>query len=446
MSVRNKVIWNEGLFIKPQHFQQEYRHQEAILDMRINALHGYIAGFTTLSINNENLNFGKISVERAAGTFPDGTAFDIPSETDTPNIIDVKAEDAGKIVYLSIPLKSASQLETAESQSDSSGARYHVTGTELKDNCTFDGDTVVVKIGRLRCKLLLEGADNSAYSTLPLCRISEVKDDNSIRLDPDFIPTHTDIRVATALQGWTVDLQNLLRARASVIAQRIGDPSQGGVADVSDFLVLQVLNRVNPWYKHVLNSRRVHPEYLYSMLLQIMGEMSTFRQGNRLPSSSIKAYRHEEPSECFKVLFDEIRKIMDEDRPIRAVSLKIISGQFGLYTIPIRDATLFDGAEFILAVKSDLSLDELNKSIQQKTKLSSIEHIKHLITHALPGIPLIQLPVAPRQLPYHAGYTYFQVDERDLNYKQHVKSATGFALHISGKIPSLNMEFWAIRD
>lgn len=444
MSVRNKVIWSEGLFIKPQHFQQEYRHHEAILDARIKSLHGYIAGFTELTLNRENLNFGKISIERAAGTFPDGTTFDMPNEVDNPDVVGVTADDAGKTIYLAVPLKNASQVENSGKKQG--GTRYLSVGTDLKDNSASDGDVTTIKVGRLHCKLLVGADDNSAYSTLPLCQILEVKDDSSIRLDTDFVPTHTDIQVSTALQGWAVDLQNLLRARAGVIARRIGDPSQGGVADVSDFLLLQVLNRINPWYKHVLNSRRVHPEKLYTMLLQIMGETSTFRQSDRLPNASIKAYRHEEPTECFKVLFDEIRKIMDEDRPVRAISLEIISGQFGLHTIPIRDATLFDSAEFILAVKSDLSLDDLNKSIQQKTKLSSIENIKHLITHALPGIPLVQLPVAPRQLPYHAGYTYFQVDERDPNFKQHLKSATGFALHISGKISSLNMEFWAIRD
>nr|WP_301540986.1 hypothetical protein [Proteus mirabilis] len=28
MSTKNRVIWREGLFIKPQHFQQQQRHQD----------------------------------------------------------------------------------------------------------------------------------------------------------------------------------------------------------------------------------------------------------------------------------------------------------------------------------------------------------------------------------------------------------------------------------
>lgn len=55
-----------------------------------------------------------------------------------------------------------------------------------------------------------------------------------------------------------------------------------------------------------------------------------------------------------------------------------------------------------------------------------------------------QLPVAPRQIPYHAGHTYFEIDKGGEMWKQLERSG-GLAFHFAGEFPGLSMEFWAIR-
>ena len=52
--------------------------------------------------------------------------------------------------------------------------------------------------------------------------------------------------------------------------------------------------------------------------------------------------------------------------------------------------------------------------------------------------------MAPRQLPFYAGYTYFELD-RNSEYFQHLSNSAGFAMHVAGDFPGLQMQFWAIR-
>jgi type VI secretion system protein ImpJ len=52
--------------------------------------------------------------------------------------------------------------------------------------------------------------------------------------------------------------------------------------------------------------------------------------------------------------------------------------------------------------------------------------------------------VAPRQIPFHAGYVYFELDPAS-EYWTGLKNSGGFALHVGGDFPGLKMEFWAIR-
>jgi type VI secretion system protein ImpJ len=48
-------------------------------------------------------------------------------------------------------------------------------------------------------------------------------------------------------------------------------------------------------------------------------------------------------------------------------------------------------------------------------------------------------------LPFHAGYTYFELDKGSDYWKPLLNSA-GFAMHIPNEFPGLQMQFWAIRS
>ncbi len=112
---------------------------------------------------------------------------------------------------------------------------------------------------------------------------------------------------------------------------------------------------------------------------------------------------------------------------------------------PVQDPDLLKQADFILAVRARMPLDELKKLFIQQTKIASVEKIRELISLQLPGVPLSPLPVAPRQLPYHAGYTYFQLERSSRAWEMLVNSS-GFAFHVAGDFPELELQFWAIRS
>jgi type VI secretion system protein ImpJ len=77
-------------------------------------------------------------------------------------------------------------------------------------------------------------------------------------------------------------------------------------------------------------------------------------------------------------------------------------------------------------------------------KIGPVEQIAELITAALPGIAVAPLPVVPRQLPYYAGRSYFELD-RSGPYWQALARSGGIAVHVAGDLPGLELECWAIR-
>ena len=59
---RKRVIWSEGLFLRPQHFQQSDRYFEKLIRSRVASLCPYPWGITELRLNRDMLSLGTISV------------------------------------------------------------------------------------------------------------------------------------------------------------------------------------------------------------------------------------------------------------------------------------------------------------------------------------------------------------------------------------------------
>ncbi|PTN51522.1 type VI secretion system baseplate subunit TssK, partial [Achromobacter xylosoxidans] len=75
MVSRDKVIWSEGMFLRPQHFQQFERHMLHTAQQRAATLQGCFWGFGLLSLDRDALAIGKVALTRAQGVMPDGTPF-----------------------------------------------------------------------------------------------------------------------------------------------------------------------------------------------------------------------------------------------------------------------------------------------------------------------------------------------------------------------------------
>lgn len=444
MSSANRVVWSEGLFIKPQHFQQQQRSFEGLLDMRLRGVSYAPYGFLALELNAEFLSFGRIAISRASGVMPDGTAFQLPDDDIEPSPLEIDdASVTNQVVYLGVPLATAGVGEV-HWPDDALPARYRASSRRVRDLHTPDGDSVELEVARVAPRLLLERDDRSAYACLAVARIIERRADGSLVLDEQFLPTLLNVQAAGSLQRFIGEMAGLMRERARNIAQRLAAPQQTGVAEVSDFMLLQLLNRAQPRFQHLARLAQLHPERLYESMLETASELVTFTDESRLPPE-FAAYDHDHPERTFPPLIQSLRQSLSTVLEPRALAIQLQSRRYGLQVAPLTDPELIDNAEFILAVRADMAHERLRKLFLQQTKVASVERIRDLISLQLPGVPLTLLPVAPRELPYHAGYSYFQLDRQSPAW-QMLNGASGFAFHVAGDFPGLVMQFWAIRS
>jgi type VI secretion system protein ImpJ len=444
MSAYNKVIWTEGLFLQPQHFQQHDRYLERYVENRCHALTSHTWGFVEIELEHDFLNIGKVGLRRASGVFPDGTPVRMPDDDPLPTPIDIGPQDRDQIIYLAVPLRRAGVPEADRPVALNGGlARHVITELEAPDTTSASASGAVLEVGALQTRLLLAGERTDAYACLPMAHLIECRADKRVVLEETFIPTVLDARAASPLATFMRELQGLLHQRGEALGGRVAATGRGSAAEIADYLMLQAINRYEPLVTHCVNSGLLHPESLYRICVTAAGELATFTTPSKRPPA-FRAYRHEDLRESFEPVMAALRAALTAVLEQAAIPIPIESRKFGISVAIVPDRMLYSTAVFILAARADLPAEELRRRFPAQLKIGPVERIRDLVNLQLPGVPVHAVPVAPRQIPYHAGFVYFELDQSNELWKQ-LTTSGGVALQVSGEFPGLTMEFWAIR-
>jgi type VI secretion system protein ImpJ len=443
MSRNNKVVWSEGMFLRPHHFQQHVRYFENYVEGRCASLRGYSWGFKHLQLDQQLLGMGRIAIAAARGVFPDGTPFNIPDDDEPPLPVEIDENVRDTRVYLALPLRRPGTPEIDASGDPEGLARYRPAEIETQDTCTTGGGTSSIQVGRLRTRLMLENDHRDEYACMGIARLVELKVDKSVQMNDQFMAPAIDFQALPALSGFMKELHGLLNHRAEALAGRVSVSGRGGAADIADFLLLQVVNRYLPLVGHLNTAPDIHPESIYQLAVSMAGEMSTFTSAaKRAPV--FEPYRHDDLHATFTPVMDVLRQSLSMVLEQTAVSIKMQERKYGVRVATISDHSLLDQASFVLAVSADMPTEELRKRLPTQIKIGPVEQIRQLVNVQLPGIRVRPVPVAPRQIPYHTGFVYFELDRSSELWPQ-LKTSGGFAFHLGGEFPGIQMEFWAIR-
>ncbi|MFQ5621862.1 MAG: type VI secretion system baseplate subunit TssK [Paracoccaceae bacterium] len=445
MSWESKVVWSEGLFLQPHHFQQADRYTEALVSGLARRVGPYVWGLTDLEIDEEVLKFGKFAVSSCSGLTPDGAVFRVPLAEDHPPALEVPEGIKDCVVYLSVPTRRHGAAEVDLSGAEQSAARFRPAELEITDTMGADRRPVTVAVGKLRLQFALAVDDLADRLVIPIARIIEVRADSEIVLDKGFIPACMDVRAAPPLAGFMRELEGLLGHRQSALAGRLSDSGPAkGVAEVTDFLLLMTVNRVLPVIRNLLSTENVHPVQIYERCVSLAGELATFMAPEKMPPE-FPFYQHDNLTNVFAPVIRTLRQYLSAVLEQTAVSIPLEARKYGVSVGIIADRKLVTTANFVVAVKADIPEETVRRHFSSQAKVGPVEEIRQLVNSALPGIALRALPVAPRQIPYHSGVVYFELD-RDSPYWSKLTTTGGIAFHVSGEFPGLQMELWAIRQ
>lgn len=445
MSKNNRTVWSEGMFLGPHHFQQHDRFLLHTVAGINSVSHPYPFGVSDLQIDEAALGEGRFALTKCNGVFADGTPFSLPDDAPLPEPIDISTEDIGKNIVIGIPFESHTEKDIAETISRESFSRYLLVDQQVADRQTPDSNSEeTVFTANLWVRLQLEGSNETAFHTIPVAKIQDRKEDGTIAIEGSYFPCAMALGASTGLYQLCRELEVLVAQRAADLASRLGRPDSGDSSQLTQFFMLQIINRAKPLLKHLLATSGLHPEVVFRELVQLAGELATFCTPGKL-AAELPDYNHRDQYASFFPVISNIRESLNftVDQKVAQYTVDHVKG--GIYTSTIPDLNQFHGARFLLAVSARLQPEDLRNQFSQQITISSKDKLRDFVTSHVPGVALTPVVQIPNNIPMYDQFVYFEMERGTAMWSEIAVSGI-IALHIAGNFPDLQMQLWTINQ
>jgi type VI secretion system protein ImpJ len=446
----SRVVWSEGMYIGPHHFQAQNRYFEDSVHFSTSSLWFEPYGFTGFQIDGESLRNGVFALRHARGVFPDGLSFHMPEFDQLPaplKIADAFPAMQDRVeVLLAVPAHKQDGLNCGITDAERVlPLRYFSEEKSLADENT-GRDAKPIAMGRKNIQFRLATESLTGVETLPLAIVRR-QGVGQFVLDERFIAPSLRLSGSPPLVALLRSLVDLIREKAkSVIRPKaLGANSASGFSaeGISNAWFLHCLNSSLGPLRHLCLTKRGHPEEIYGELSRLAGALCTF--GLDSDPASLPAYDHVHPTACFEALDRHIREHLELIVPSSSVAIALTRSAIYFWEGRVLDERTLNRSRWIFAIRCPIGEADLIERTTRLVKICSKEFVPRLVERALSGLKLTHLPVPPPALSPKIEFQYFKLDKSGPCW-EHLVRTRDIGVYVPGELPDPQIELSVILD
>lgn len=452
MKSLSRVVWSEGMYLGPHHFQAQSRYFEDSIRFAISALWPHAYGLVDCTLDEEALTNGTVSIVHARGIFPDGLLFHMPESDPLPaarNITDLFPPTRDTVtVLLAIKEHKQDGLNCSLSDSPAHNGYRYTSDTQVLHDETTGRDEKSVRLGRKNIHITLDVEPNEDLVTLPIARIMRSGSGRFI-FDPEYIPPCVQIGASARLMNLLRRLIEIMEEKSSSLARSTRSPGGSdqnvglSTRDIASFWFLHTVNASLAPLRHLYYSKRGHPEELFLTLVRLGGALCTFALESH--PRMLPVYDHDKPDEPFGVLDRHIRDHLELIIPTSCVSIPLHKTADYFYAGQITDQRCVGRSTWILGVRSDIGELELISRVPQLVKICSEKFVGELVRRALPGLSIAHVSVPPAAISAKVEMQYFLINKSG-PFWDHIVETRRVGLYVPGEIPNPEIELLVVLE
>jgi type VI secretion system protein ImpJ len=441
MKFLSRVVWTEGMYLGPHHFQTQSRYFEDSIAFVMASLWHQPWGLLHFALDEESISNGNLALLHASGVFSDGLPFDLPNSDPPPaarNLVEAfPAAESALNVFLSVPCRQDTGQNYATDGNSAtraaSGTRFTGMRRVLRDE-TNGLDEREVELGRKNLRLLTEAEITRDMSTLPIARVLRDGRGHMV-FDPTFTPPCLRVNASEPLMLLLNRLLDTIQDKCSSIA-RTGrgrgtfEPGRSAL-DVANYWFLHAMYSALPPLRHLCGTRNAHPEEVFRELSRVAGALCTFSLES--DPADLPQYNHRDPGPVFAHLNQHIRRHLEIIIPSNTVALDFHAAAPYIHEAAVTDERCLRRARWVLGVRSALGESELMRLAPQLIKICSSRFVVELVKRALPGMALSHLPIPPPALHPEPDMQYFVLDLAGPCWEHILKTKT-LGIYIPGEV------------
>lgn len=450
MKQLSKVVWFEGMYLGPHHFQVQSQSFEDLVNFSTASLWFAPYGVVSCKLDPDSLKNGIVSLIHARGLFPDGLAFQMPDADPVPAPLDISQlfspTRESLLVLLAVPERRPGGPNCAlDSEPAQSEVRYKAETRKLPDENT-GRDEKEIQLGRKNIRFAVETQDASGLVTLPVGRILR---DGAGRFiyDPSYIPPCLQISASERLLVIARTLVDILDEKSASLSRARRATAQGRAGysseETASFWFVHTVNESLSVLRHLTVSERGHPEQLYLEMSRLAGALCTF--GLSSHPETLPAYDHNNLEACFGPLNSHIRAHLELVVPSNCVQIALVMAGKNFRNGDIVDQRCLDRARWVLAVRAAAGEAEIISRTPRLVKICSKDLLPELVKTALPGLGLVHLPIPPSAIAPKVEFQYFGISRNGACW-DHIVQTRKVGIYLPDDIPGAEVELLVVLE
>jgi type VI secretion system protein ImpJ len=440
-----KILWGDGLFLRPQHFQQQDQYHEQRLHHSLQALHPYAWGVGQIQIDRDALSNNALRLLELSLRFQDGELYSAPGDDELPDTVDLSQLPQSQqtiTFYAALPAFKPFGGNFGDGAT-SNAVRFRQANRDTPDLYTQAAPAQLSYLKKT-VRLVSEFEPRDSYTHFPLLRLRRAAT-GGFELDAGFVAPSLSIRSAPILFQQLRRLIDALQAKVSALYGHHREPSKHVIefrsGDMSSFWLLHTASSAFASLSHYFHHPGLHPERLYEQLLQLAGALMTFSKSWSL--ADLPAYQHNDPGPGFATLHQIIRELLDTviSSKYFAIALKEVKPSY--HHGMLDSQKIDDKTTFYLAVSADLPASELVDVVPLRFKVGAPDDVDKFVLSAMPGVRLQHSPQVPAAVPVRPDACYFAIEAKGQMYERMLQ-AQSISIYVPGGMHDLKLDLVAV--
>lgn len=448
-----KILWGEGLFLRPQHFQIQDTYHEQRLNQTIRSTIPFAYGVQSLKFDDTQLSTHVLALEQVSMLWQDGELYTAPARDLLPE--PVQLDDLNlrgeMIIYLALPILQPNKKNVAFEEA-TQPSRYHSYLSESHDLFT-DASPAEITLVRRRAELKLRESDIDpnhdldGFLYLPIGKIKR-HSSGTFELDHRFIPPILNIESCDFVINNLKRTLNVIKAKIKAIQANNRENEQKLIefrsGDIVSFWLVNALNTAHATLGHLLQNPQIHPERLFFELLRLTGSLLTFSTAYEV--DQLPQYNHHNLQESFTQLDLILRDLLDTIISSRYINIALKEIRPSYWVGSLESDKITRESRLYIAISSSMmQTHELIQIVPLRFKVGTTVDVEQRVVSALPAVPIHHLMQVPTAIPVRSGVSYFEIEPHHELYQRMLESET-ICIYVPTGFQDISIELIAVMN
>lgn len=413
-----QVLWTEGIYLSPQHFQLWERESKSEAWLRQRIVSASPTGVLSLDLLCAN---GQVTLRAFQGVLPDGSPINVPGVHGAPSARQLPSgsDTSRRGVWLATP-EEHSSLANLVGQGVLHPARFQASKVRVQD-VYGESEVSEIDVGIPQLRLLYDGESFDGFVVIKLGEIG--RDGDGIwALSTAFIPLILRCDSSSILMGMLRDLSDRLSARLAALQPRreLALETEGFGDGLKVMWVSMILSQGLAQLRHALHLGGLSPQEVHVELAKLASQLAVFHSAP-LPSS-LPLFRSERMYDSFRDLITTIVTLMDISFPTGFQRLEFTLRDKHTRVCKLDGAGDMEAQQMYLFVRGLSATGATLKDLLGVARVASDDQIDNLVVHGLSGIDLQPTDAGQARLPDHADGFYLRLRATGLRWEKLVET------------------------